>query len=234
MRAVVTVGFGNRPDVGKPGEADIVGTAFLPKLHRFNEAFSKFSDRTRVIVYPELPRGCPPHLEKHYAFKAYALEEVSRNGYDELLWADSSVYPLRSIEPLWELIKQQGYWFQQNGQYTCGEWTADSALEPLGITRAEAFTIPQIAATCFGLDLMNSKAREFLREYYRLAQGTAFCGPWINDRQQASTNMRVRGHRHDQTAASVIVHRLGLNITQELFWEDYPYHKLGVMMVVHR
>ncbi len=35
--------------------------------------------------------------------------------------------------------------------------------------------------------------------------------PWKNDEQQVSADPRVRGHRHDQTAASIIAWQLGMD-----------------------
>jgi hypothetical protein len=235
MRAVVTVGFGTRPDVGKPGEQDIIGTPFHEKLVRLKASFEKYSRDTRVIVYPQLPNGCPEHMDRPYAFKAYALCEARNFGYDQLIWADSSVYAVHDIELLWELIDARGYFLVRNGSGSCGEWTADSALEPLGITRREAFDIPQIAATCFGLNMNSPIAASFLSEYFRLASQTnAFSGPWVNDKLQASGNLRVRGHRHDQTAASVIAWRLGMKLSPGPIWEDWPSVSQDTVLQVRR
>ena len=235
MRAVVTVGFGTRPDVGKPGEQDIIGTPFHEKLVRLKQSFEKHSRDTRVVVYPQLPHGCPQHMDRPYAFKAYALREVHNFGYNQLIWADSSVYAVHNIELLWELIDSRGYFLVNGGSGSCGEWTADPALEPLGITRREAFNIPQIAATCFGLNMNSSIAATFLSEYFRLASQTnAFSGPWVNDKFQASSNLRVRGHRHDQTAASVIAHRLGMTLSHGPFWEDWPNMSQDTALQVRR
>ena len=83
------------------------------------------------------------------------------------MWLDSSIVPLRPLSSLWKLIEKQGYWFSENlpqGRldlpcWNCGEWTCDSALGPLGITREEAFTIPHVIATAFGLDFSHQVAR---------------------------------------------------------------------------
>ena len=110
------------------------------------------------------------------------------------------------------------------------EWAADSAYEDLypgiPIEKArEMNKIPHAVATAFGLDLRHPKGKALFDEYFRLANTKAFCGPWSNlnnpnhweqhpDRMGHCGPEFVLGHRHDQTALSVIVHRLGIQMTQ--------------------
>ena len=235
-RVLVAVGSGLRPDVGKPHEESILRTPFSTKLDRLVEAFKKHSPGDDVIPYrDELPPRCPPHLEVPYAFKAYAIEEAIRRGYRYILWVDSSVIPILPLQPMWDLVVEQGYWIPKNQGWNCGQWTCDSALELLGITREEAFDIPQIAATAFCLDVQNDTALEFYLEYSRLARNGSFCGSWINDKQQASGDRRVLVHRHDQTAASVAAYRLGMTLTEQpKIFTDSPRPGDGTLMVVSR
>lgn len=167
-----------------------------------------------------MPPSCPQHSEVPYAFKAYALDTVRRRGVDLALWCDASIKPIRSLEPLWSLIEQQGYWFSANW-WPNGEWCSDAALPLLGITRDESMTHMHVAATAFGLNLRSEIGNTFLDDYLRLAKNGSFCGPWRNDHGQASSDPRVRGHRHDQTAASVICWRLGMTLTQPPAWFAY-------------
>jgi hypothetical protein len=73
----------------------------------------------------------------------------------------------------------------------------------------------------------------FLSEYLVLAQSQAFIGPITNSNfpgAQWSGNPAkcspcgppdVRGHRHDQTAASVIAWRLGMKLSDTPEWFAY-------------
>lgn len=181
-----------------------------------------------------MPSGCPPHSEVPYAFKAYALEAVRRKGADLVLWCDSSVYPIRSVEPLWALIEKQGYWFSANW-WNNSAWCSDAALPLLGITREEAETQMHIAATAFGLNLRSEIGNKFLDEYLRLAGNGSFCGPWRNHLGQASSDPKVLGHRHDQTAASVICWRLWMELTLPPAWFAYKGHESAeTVLLVHR
>lgn len=159
------------------------------------------------------PPGSPTHEDTPYGFKPFALAEARRRGYDLALWADSSILPAGPLAELWAHIEREGYWFPNNGWNT-GQWCADSALAPLGITREESFGIPHLAATAMGFNLHNVRTLEFVYLWLDYARdGRAFRGPLRNDRGQASPDPRVLGHRCDQTVASVLAWRLGMNFT---------------------
>lgn len=100
----------------------------------------------------------------------------------------------------------------------------------LSVTHAKELNrqIPHVVATAFGISLAHPIGRAILDEYYRLASTTkAFCGPWQNanylgdgwpyaenpPRLMPCGPSDVRGHRHDQTALSVIAWRLGCKLT---------------------
>lgn len=209
---------------------------------RLRLALKQYSPEAAWIQWTNvMPPGSPEHDSKPYAFKAWALKWAADEGYDTLLWADAAVLPLRSLEPLWYRIERDGYWVALNG-WTNYEWTADEAYAdlfpgvPIDEAREVSKTFPQILATSFGISLKHTIGRYFLDEYLRLAKTNAFRGPWAN---AANPNCfkyspdscyttkvcgppDVIGHRHDQTAASVIAWRLGMKLTQcpEIF--SYP------------
>jgi hypothetical protein len=168
----------------------------------------------------QMPSGCPNHRSVPYAFKAYAIQEAIIRGYSTILWADACIVPHGDLEPLWNLIETQGYWFSRNG-FKNGEWCSDAALPLLEMTREESFGHEHVVATTFGLDVRNETGRHFAAEYFRYAKNGAFKGPWKNDKCEASSDARVRGHRHDQTAASVLCHRLGMALTDPPAWFSY-------------
>jgi len=110
------------------------------------------------------------------------------------------------------------------------EWTADASYADLGITREENARIPHVVATAFGISLRHFKGVAFLAEYLRLAQTKAFCGPWWNSNRPEyhrwaaagpCGGAMVKGHRHDQTAASVIAWKLGFELTDPPNWLAY-------------
>jgi hypothetical protein len=186
----------------------------------------KFGNCDFVSWQDPLPVEWPRHADIPYAFKAFALKEASKN-YDMLIWADSSVQIIRSLEPIWEKIEREGAWIPLNG-WLNSDWCCDSAYEDLfpGVPLEEARTrngIPHAIATTFGMNLLHPIGHELLSEYFRLANTRAFCGPWSNlnspkhwpqavNRMAACGPPEVLGHRHDQTALSVIAKRLGITL----------------------
>ena len=216
MRAIVNAAIGNRrKDISNLG-----GHPYCLSLPRFRHAFSRFSPNTEIISFSDLPTGCPPHSEVPYAFKPYGIQQVVKSGFKKIIWADCSIYPVSSLEPAWEILEKQGYLWLNNG-HNCGVWTCDSALWSLGITRTEAFHIPQTATGFFGLNFEHACVRQFMDAWLRLAKTKAFFGPHNNDDLQASADPRVRGHRHEQTAASVLSYFLGFNLQWHMNWITY-------------
>lgn len=194
-----------------------------------------------------LPANCPTHQAVPYAFKAYALKEAAGFG-STLLWCDCSiVLGARPLVDLWEKIEREGYWISRSG-WNNYEWTAASAyleLFPEFVNRGVSMfdleqvrernkSIEHVTATAFGISLKSAIGQAFLAEYFRLASQTkAFCGPttnssfpgaqWSGDAARCAYcgPADVRGHRHDQTAASVIAWRLGMKLSDPPEWFAY-------------
>jgi hypothetical protein len=205
-------------------------------LSRLKDKLDELGEK--YVLWTELPPGCPPHREVPFAFKAVSLRQAADEGYTSLLWVDASILPIRPLAPLWEKIERDGYLLMNNG-WSNYEWTADSAYpdlfpdiyrshvdaDPIGAARVVNRTIPHLVGGVVGLDMTTALGRTFLDEYYRLASTTrAFCGPWGNTNSPRCPDTGilprgpcgppdVLGHRHDQTAASVVAWRLGMKLT---------------------
>ncbi len=134
---------------------------------------------------------------------------IARNGWSNYQWTADSAYP-----DLFAGLKEEH-------RTSNVDWFVHA--------RAINKRIPHVVATSFGLNVRHPIGRAFLDEYYRLASETkAFCGPWINAKSEQANEVQqfsntafsapcgpadVLGHRHDQTAASVIAWRLGMKLT---------------------
>lgn len=142
---------------------------------------------------------------------------IARNGYSNYEWAADSAYPA--------LFRHE-------------DCPLDPAAWNIATLREINRNIAHVVATAFGISLAHPVGLAILAEYFRLASETnAFCGPWANTNhpdvaKQTNgvwTNARyqpcgpsdVRGHRHDQTALSVIAWRLGCQLTDCPEWFAY-------------
>lgn len=167
----------------------------------------------------EAQLGSPTHQEAPYAFKVYALEWAAARGYDLVLWADASVWAIQPIEPMFEHIANHGHLFFYN--CSTGNWSSDQSLAHFGLTRDQAFEVPMLMGLCMGWDLRTEKCKRFLAEWKRAIP--TFPGSWTNAHREVSSDPRVYGHRHDQTAASIIAHQLEmpLVIAHETHFQYY-------------
>jgi len=169
---------------------------------RLIEKFYEVSPGYRIVPWINtLPPGAPANVVHNgrdytgYCAKPFALRTLRDYGADIGILLDAAFYPIRPINPLVDHIAQYGYYLCENG-YNVGEWCQDSSLEPLGITREEAFRIPEVSSYCVGLNFHWDACNRLLDD-----RNAGFC----------SNDPRVKGHRHDQTALSVIAYRLGFD-----------------------
>jgi hypothetical protein len=226
---------------------------YLRGQERLRIEMERFDPTTKWMAWTnEMPPGSEPHWQKPYGFKAWALLAAQEAGHGLVLWLDASVIPIRSLEPLWEKIERDGYWLAING-WTNYEWTADSAYPDLfpEYTLEEAReinkTFPQMVGTAFGLNLKSEIGKGFLRDYLALAKTNAFIGPWANElcpkRFMYGPDCEyttaicgppdVIGHRHDQTAASVLAWRYQMKLTQcPLFFSFPPGDETTLLLAV--
>lgn len=146
-----------------------------------------------------------------YVAKPFALEYARQCGADLAILLDAAFFPIRPIQPLIEHIQRNGYCLCRNG-FKVGEWASDACLEKMHTTREEAFAMEEVSSYCVGIDMTQGwhPATEMLAAWLDAAQIGAFPGPHTATGHHGrnpgfvSTDPRVKGHRHDQTALSII------------------------------
>jgi hypothetical protein len=210
---VISLGI-NSPS--PPGHPKISIQDYSGGITRMKEDLIKFNFQGDFIAWIQhYPENSPPHEESPWGFKPFCFQEAHRLGYQYILWLDASIRIKQPLEPLFELISKDGYLMFQES-HSVGEYCKDEALETLKITREESFELPCCRSGVLGLNLSDLKSGDFLQQWKEKAtDGITFPGPkWSGVRgwpKVASQDPRVKGHRHDQTAASVIALRLGMN-----------------------
>lgn len=186
-----------------------IGGWYPKGLSRLRASLERFAPDCDLMMPAEHPAGCPSHRDSPYAFKPFLMNQAREAGYRVVIWMDVSAWAVKPIDPILEIIANRGCFFIRDG-WNNGQWTSDAALPILGVTREESFDIPHLWAAAVGLDLSEPACNDFLDGMLDYAAKGAFVGPWNNAHFRASKDSRVLGHRHDQTAASLLVHRLHL------------------------
>jgi len=192
-----------------------------------------------------LPFGAPANVIEDgydysgYTAKPFALAAARNSGADIAVLCDAAFFCLRDIGPLVDHIARNGYYLCRNGNQV-GHWSSDRCLERMNVSRAEAFGIEEVSSYCVGLNFSDGRCTELLYRWCGYAADRlTFPGPHTaphcdgRNRGFVSTDMSVRGHRHDQTALSIVAHRLGLNQLSErpLFTAYKGHESEGTVLV---
>lgn len=199
-------------------------------LKRLEQSLKRMKFHGDFIYWDRVyPSDCPTQLEAPLAFKPFCFLEAKKRGYDLILWIDASGVVVRPLDSIFKTIEQEGYAVFRNNQKSIGEWCSDEALNSFNLTREEALKLPEITGGVIGLNMRNEIAVEFLNRWYEKAiDGITFRGvrdrfanlddyediKW-NKTKRVSKDPRVRGHRHDQTVAGIIVSQLGMKILDQ-------------------
>ena len=180
-----------------------IETKLVSSMERFNPFITMFA------FHDESEIGAPKHRDAPYAFKSYAINTVRMKGYDIVIWCDSCLRAVKSLDAFVDEIVSRGVYLQKDG-WMCGEWANDRALEYFNVTREQSMHIESIYAQCIGFDFRSKIAHDFLSMWIGAAQAGIFKGNWKNDKQTESKDPRVKGHRHDQTCAELISYHLSI------------------------
>ena len=129
-----------------------------------------------------------------YAFKVSMLKEAQRLGYKRVFWLDTAVLPYVSLNTLFDMIAEKGY-FVLGNSHMIGPYMDPHAAEALGIAMEETFQVPSCSAGIFGVDLTQEIGVEILDRWYAAAHlPEAFFSP-----------------RSDQNALSTILYQMGIS-----------------------
>lgn len=175
------------------------------------------------LFYRELPIGCPPHNEQMYAFKIWAMQRAIDAGFRYILWMDATFQPIRSIEPLWEVVKQEGWYSPPQAHSKLWRWMSDAALKLMGgWPRSQFETIPLVYSGLVGLDLGSATGLNMWEDWKHSQDIGAWNGAHLAEMGEplrphglkttghVSNNPFVEGHRHDEAALSWIISEMDL------------------------
>ena len=195
---------------------------------RLRSTLSGFYDGDLLFFTDENQFGSPTHKENPYAFKTYAFQHALSLGYKKILWLDASIYAIKDITPVWDIIERDGY-IMQNAGWNCGQWSNNKSLEYFGLTRDEALGMPMYGnAGLLGLDLNKELPKIFLERWHKASQDGIFKGAWNNNAITESDDIRCLGHRHDMSVGSIIANLLDMsyiNSSQIMQYGSAPFEQ---------
>lgn len=147
------------------------------------------------------------HKEEHpYTMKAAAFAEAVKKGHTHILWVDCSVYAIKNITPIFDVIEQKGIYFWKSG-WNLAQSSADSDLQWAGITRDDAEALHECASGIVGINMNIAKARHLLSVFMEANQAGVCSTSRFHDNQ--SKDPRFKFARQDQTAFTIAFHKSG-------------------------
>lgn len=163
-----------------------------------NRLFDSLMGKTNatILLYnSEEHVDAPPHAENNYAFKPMAMLKAYQQGYRQILWLDASMRAIKSLDPIFEIIERDGYFFQDSG-WLNSRWTTPEAKEYFGTDEGA-----MLSSGVLGVDLDNEIGYKFFDLWTKAMRDGMFNGSWDD-------------YRHDQSAASLIAFNLGLKLQE--------------------
>lgn len=213
---VISLGFGGHYSVG------------VKRLERSLNFTGWAGD---VITWKDdLPPGCPPVNEYPYAFKVYCFEEAFRRGYKIALWADASIYAIKPIMPIFDYINDHGLYFFKSG-YSLAETTTDALLNYAGLMRDDLVDVSEFATGLIGINIDNPNGQMFFEQWRQYMLDGMFKGGRFYEPAD-SAHPLFKFSRQDQSAASVVLHKMGIKTAGEdkdfvaYYGTDYNLHEL--------
>lgn len=193
---------------------------------RLRKSICETSPSVETLIYSGFPNDVFVKSNP-YNIKASAIFEAAKRiigGFKEsFLWADCSVWAIKDISPIFDIIERDGYYLLSSG-YNAAQTCSDKCLDYFGITRDEAENIPDSSTMVFGLDLNTKIGEDFFIKFIRASYDGVFNGSREHDNQ--SQDPRFLFHRQDQSAATCIAHKLGMKLHS--FGEHVAYDQDGV------
>jgi hypothetical protein len=182
---------------------------YVQNMARLSESLRNNFDGDFLGFIGESSIGAPPHEICPYGFKIHAFRSAQKAGYNKVLYVDSSCFAIKNVQPCFDEIEKDGFFFQYSG-HTANEWMNDRTLNYYGITREDAREIPLIGnAGMLGLDFSKELPNTFFNRWEKAMQDGMFVGKWDNKDFTESSSEECKGFRHDMQNA-IILNDLGV------------------------
>lgn len=166
---------------------------YVQGLNRLKKSLETYFDGDVLIWTNESDLNCPLHSENPYSFKIYAIEKAIEMGYTKILWLDSSVWAVKNIKPVFDIIKEKGIFLEDSGHYV-GNWSNDECLQYFKITRENALKMPMTSGGFVGFNFEKPFIKLVFNTWKQSMIAGCFKGSWSD-------------HRHDQSCLGIVVNQ---------------------------
>ena len=154
-----------------------------------------------------------------YTLKAAAFEYAQNAGYDVILWLDCSVFPIKPIEPLFDVINTDGYYLWRSG-FSIGQTCSQHCLDWFNISRERAFDINDTSTSMMGVKLSNPLGAQLMRDWLNGAKAGMFHGSRAAI-VGAEGRQQLFEHRQDQSVCSCVAAKMGLKLHDPGIYSQY-------------
>lgn len=172
-----------------------------------------------VLIYDSFPDN-GFNKENKYNIKAACLQDAIEKGYTHILWADCSMWAINDPMPIFDIMNDKGFYAETNGN-NCAQECNDFVLNEFQITRDEAEKISMCSSGLIGVNIENELGKCFAEQWIQASKNSLFNGSREHDSQ--SKDKRFLYHRQDQSVASLIINKLGLELLPlGTYWGYFP------------
>lgn len=162
------------------------------KAEGLYKSLSKWPYDTRL--YKSYPEWCTPNDVIPYKFKFDLIQKAREDGYNRILWLDSSMR--LSINPV-ELFGETGIIAFDNLGHPLNKYISDRAMVNMNVNEQQVKNIPQTWGGAIGFDFTKDIAGEIFNDIVEQAINGSF-------ETNGSRRRDFVSHRHDQAVMSVI------------------------------
>ncbi len=172
-----------------------------------------------LLMLKDYPPGCPSHYDNPYAFKPYLFKHAFELGYRVVCWLDCSFWATRNPMPMMDFINDNGLYFFKSG-YPLSATATDYLLSISDEVRENLVDVPEFATGAIGINIENPNGKTFFERWMELCQAGGFRGNRVHDTND-SNHPLFKFSRQDQSAASMVLHKMGIKNIEAPEWISY-------------
>lgn len=158
----------------------------------------------RIGGWPNIEAGDLTLAHVPFAFKVCFFREMQKKGYKRVLWLDSSILPWVSLNDIFQMIQDKGF-FVQGNSHDVGIYMNEDTAAYYNLDLEQTYSIPSCSAAILGIDFTNPKTAPLIDAWYLAAKN-----PY-----------GFFSARSDQNALSILLYQFGLS------YDQWPATTLG-------